>query len=155
MTNVEENKDDSIWKDRIERAWKYICRTIDQRQRRDAVWVCNWIDWLNLFSLADLFWTIWVNEFNRINIYVVHVWSPNHWLTTANRHFTPIVPMRNCLVRNWSVQHPFYLKSIHYQICLLMCHCKEIFSYKINMESFECIILVLSCSVIQWRIYRI
>ena len=37
MTNVEENKDDSIWKDRIERAWKYICRTIDQRQRRDAV----------------------------------------------------------------------------------------------------------------------
>ena len=28
---------DSIWKDRIERALKHICRTIDIRQRRDAV----------------------------------------------------------------------------------------------------------------------
>ncbi len=30
---------DSIWKDRIERALKYICRTIDLRQRSDAVYV--------------------------------------------------------------------------------------------------------------------
>ncbi len=28
---------DSIWKDRIERAFKYISRTIDLRQRCDAV----------------------------------------------------------------------------------------------------------------------
>ncbi len=28
---------DSIWKDRIERALKYISRTIDLRQRCDAV----------------------------------------------------------------------------------------------------------------------
>ncbi len=28
---------DPIWKDRIERALKHICRTIDLRQRRDAV----------------------------------------------------------------------------------------------------------------------
>lgn len=28
---------DSIWKDRIERALKYVCRTIDARQRCDAV----------------------------------------------------------------------------------------------------------------------
>jgi hypothetical protein len=28
---------DPIWKDRIERAFKHICRIIDLRQRRDAV----------------------------------------------------------------------------------------------------------------------
>jgi hypothetical protein len=28
---------DSIWKDRIERALKYVCRTIDLRQKCDAV----------------------------------------------------------------------------------------------------------------------
>ena len=28
---------DSIWKDRIERALKYVCRTIDLKQRCDAV----------------------------------------------------------------------------------------------------------------------
>ncbi len=28
---------DSIWKDRIERGLKYVCRAIDLRQRCDAV----------------------------------------------------------------------------------------------------------------------
>lgn len=28
---------DPVWKDRIDRAYKHICRTIDLRQRRDAV----------------------------------------------------------------------------------------------------------------------
>jgi hypothetical protein len=28
---------DSVWKDRIERALKYVCRTIDSRQRCDAM----------------------------------------------------------------------------------------------------------------------
>ena len=39
MMSVENTKDvvDPIWKDRIDRALKYVSRTIDQRQRRDAV----------------------------------------------------------------------------------------------------------------------
>ena len=31
---------DPIWKDRIERTLKHVCRAIDLRQRRDAGWVC-------------------------------------------------------------------------------------------------------------------
>ncbi len=40
MTSGAVNKNsivDSIWKDRIERALKHICRTIDLLQRRNAV----------------------------------------------------------------------------------------------------------------------
>ncbi len=40
MTSGAVNKNsivDSIWKDRIERALKYVSRTIDLRQRSDAV----------------------------------------------------------------------------------------------------------------------
>lgn len=39
MTEVVDNNNlvDPIWKDRIERAFKHICRTIDLRQRRDIV----------------------------------------------------------------------------------------------------------------------
>ncbi|CAF5105915.1 unnamed protein product, partial [Rotaria sp. Silwood1] len=39
MTTISNNNNivDSIWKDRIERALKYICRTIDLKQRDDAV----------------------------------------------------------------------------------------------------------------------
>jgi hypothetical protein len=39
MTTIAVNNNsivNSIWKDRIERALKHICRTIDLRQKRDA-----------------------------------------------------------------------------------------------------------------------
>lgn len=40
MTTITVNNNgivDSVWKDRIDRALKHVCRTIDLRQRNDAV----------------------------------------------------------------------------------------------------------------------
>lgn len=52
---------DSQWKDRIERALKHTYRTIDLRQRRDAMWVLSSIEKLQV----DIFLQTFVKQFGR------------------------------------------------------------------------------------------